>query len=247
METKTSNINEMASSINSFKDAQINNHKLFATKAEVNDIERNALMILNDLDKKRDKTILELQQEYLDTSDSDVLTELYNNLLKLAMYTLKYGNYYHMTYDEKSIVVHDVVSSIIIRLMTKQAPVIESNPMAYLQRAILYASKPTRKNKNQVVYTDDYDEEFYPSANDDPVLDEVVMNTFSEGVETFLSDWLCSIADDVVKETLRTAFYDCIELGKPYQKYLYKLSSNYTKEQFKNLMEDFQKYLHSCI
>lgn len=195
----------------------------------------------------KNNTILELQQEYLDTSDSDILTELYCNLLKLALHNLKYGAYYHMTYDEKSIVVHDVVSSIIIRLITKQTPVIESNPMAYLQRAILYASNPTRKNKNQVMYIDDYDGELYTSVNDDPVLDEVVMTTFSEDVEAFVSDWLCSIADEVTRETLRTAFYDCIEIGKPYQKYLYKLRSNYTKEQFKNLMEDFHKYLHSCI
>lgn len=195
----------------------------------------------------RDKTILELQQKYLDTSDSNILTELYCNLLKLALYTLKYGNYYYMTYDEKSIVVHDVVSSIIIRLIMNKTPVIKSNPMAYLQRAILYASNPTRKNKNQVMYIDDYDGELYTSANDDPVFDEIIMDTFSEGIETFVSNWLCNIADEVVRETLRTAFYNCIEIGKPYQKYLYKLRSNYTKEQFKNLMEDFHKYLHSYL
>lgn len=195
----------------------------------------------------RDKTILELQQKYLDTSDSNILTELYCNLLKLALYTLKYGNYYRMTYDEKSIVVHDVVSSIIIRLMTDQTPVIKSNPMAYLQRAILYASNPTRKNKNQVMYIDDYNGKLYTSVNDDPVFDEIIINKLSEDIETFVSNWLCGIEDEVVRETLRAAFYDCIEIGKPYQKYLYKLRSKYTKEQFKNLMEDFHKYLHSCI
>lgn len=197
--------------------------------------------------EKKKHTILELQQEYLDTSNSDILAELYCNLLKLALHTLKYGTYYPMTYDEKSIVVHDVVSSIIMRLMANKTPVIKSNPMAYLQRAILYASNPTRKNKTQVIYINDYNRKLYTSVNNDPVLDEVVMDTFSEGIETFVSNWLCSIADEVVRETIKTAFYKCIEIGKPYQKYLYKLKSRYIKEQFKNLMEDFYKYLHSCI
>lgn len=195
----------------------------------------------------RDNTILELQQKYLDTSDSDVLAELYRNLLKLALHTLKYGTYYHMTYDEKFIVVHDVVSSIIIRLITKQAPVIESNPMAYLQRAILYASNPTRKNKNQVMYIDDYDGELYTSVNDDPVMEDVLIRNFDDSVMEFIDNRLEGEQDEEVKAELKDAFYKCLSLGKNYKKYLYKLKSVETRGKFESIMLEFQDYLKARI
>lgn len=195
----------------------------------------------------RDNTILELQQEYLNTSDSDILAELYCNLLKLALHTLKYGTYYHMTYDEKSIVVHDVVSSIVIRLITKQAPVIESNPMAYLQRAILYASNPTRKNKNQVIYIDDYEGELYTSVDDDPVMEDVLIHNFDSGVMEFIDNRLEGEQDEKVRAELKDAFYNCLTLGKDYRKYLYKLKSVATRGKFESIMLEFRDYLKAKI
>jgi hypothetical protein len=47
-------VNNIVSSLNAFKDDQLNNHKLFATKAEVMDSEHMVLTKLNEFDRKRD-------------------------------------------------------------------------------------------------------------------------------------------------------------------------------------------------
>lgn len=51
----TKNVNDIISSLNVFKDTQLNNHKLFATKAEVSNLEHAIILKLNDFDRKRDE------------------------------------------------------------------------------------------------------------------------------------------------------------------------------------------------
>jgi len=51
----TRTVNDIVSSLNTFKDSQLNNHKLFATKAEVNNLEHTIIMKLNEFDRKRDE------------------------------------------------------------------------------------------------------------------------------------------------------------------------------------------------
>lgn len=195
----------------------------------------------------RNNTILRLQEEYLENPNPDIITELYNNLIRLGFYVLKYGNHYKMSYDEKAIVVYDVVSSIIVRLMAQECVIIKKNPLAYLQRSILYASKPIKNNKNKVVYIEDYEGILYADSERDPVCCEIITKEFIEGIEIFLDEWLDGVEKDCDKEILRNAFYDCLQLEKPYQKYLYKLRTSYLKNQFKELMCDFQCYIHSFV
>lgn len=49
------NMNDIIASLNAFKDAQLNNHKLFATKAEVTNVEHATILRLNEFDRKRDE------------------------------------------------------------------------------------------------------------------------------------------------------------------------------------------------
>ncbi len=48
-------VQDLTTSLNIFKDVQLNNHKLFASKEEVNNLEHTILMKLNEFDRKRDE------------------------------------------------------------------------------------------------------------------------------------------------------------------------------------------------
>lgn len=195
----------------------------------------------------KNNTILDLQSEYLETSNPDILVDLYNNLIPLAFHLLKYKNYYHMTYDQSYIVVHDIVSSIIIRLMTDKKPVIKRNPVSYLQRAVLYASNPSRNNKTQIMYLNDYEGDLYTSNADDPVMEDVLIHNFDSSVMEFIDNRLEGEQDEEVRAELKDAFYKCLTLGKNYRKYLYKLKSVALRGKFESIMLEFQDYLKAKI
>lgn len=189
--------------------------------------------------------IINLQQKYLDTKDVSVLEELYTNLLRLSFHLLKYKNYYYMSYEQSGIVVKDIASNIISRLIEKETPIIISNPISYLSRAILYASNPTRKNKIQFVSLEEFGDTLYDGSKD-PVGEMVISNEFENEVHKFLDERLEYVSDDIDKETLRKAFFDCLSLGKHYSKYIYKLHGKVMKAKFVEIMEDFRDFLNDC-
>lgn len=186
--------------------------------------------------------ILELQQEYLLTGDMQVLIALYKDLLHFALYILKYGNYYTMDYAQRGIVVSDIVTSIITRLMTKKKVVIKDHPLQYLSRAILYASKQPN-SKVQFVYIDDCDDILYSSVANDPTLDEALIDCFDTDVEQYINESLEG-EDEETRVVLYEAFYACIYGGKIYSKYAYKVKGIANRDKFLLLMQGFQEYLH---
>lgn len=70
--------------------------------------------------EKKDDIIIRLQQDYLETGSSAVLEELYINILRLSFFILKYKRYNFMDYSEKDLLVRDIASNIICRLIEKQ-------------------------------------------------------------------------------------------------------------------------------
>ena len=191
-----------------------------------------------------DNVILALQEEYLQTGDTKVLENLYNNIMRLSYFSLVYGQFYNKTYDELDEIVKDVSSSIIMRLIEKKEPIIMSNPLSYLQRAILYSSKPKTKNKIQFIFIEDYDKDLYMNDLDDCVFEEANEIEFNKNLEKFFVKELSWEEDDDVRETLKKAVKDCIEKGKDYHKYIYKLKTKTLKLKFCTIMEDLEVYLN---
>lgn len=80
----TRNVNDIISSLNVFKDTQLNNHKLFATKAEVSNLEHAVILKLNDFDRKRDEA---RKADKMEAEEKDRLNR--NDKLKALEFGLK--------------------------------------------------------------------------------------------------------------------------------------------------------------
>lgn len=191
-----------------------------------------------------DNVILSLQEEYLEIGSSLILEEFYTNILKLSYHILKYKQFYTTNYDELDEIVKDVCSSIVIRLINNKKTVIKDNPFAYLQRAILYASRPDNNKSVQFFPLEDYDG--YPTCTDDmdPTFNEVVLDNSEETIHTFIVEYL---KDEEDKDILYDSFYDCILTDKDYHKYIYKMKLKHMKAKFCRMMEAFEEYLRRSL
>lgn len=191
-----------------------------------------------------DNVILSLQEEYLEIGSSLILEEFYTNILKLSYHILKYKQFYTTNYDELDEIVKDVCSSIVIRLINNKKTVIKDNPFAYLQRAILYASRPDNNKSVQFFPLEDYDG--YPTCTDDmdPTFNEVVLDNSEETIHTFIVEYL---KDEEDKDILYDSFYDCILTDKDYHKYIYKMKLKYMKAKFCRMMEAFEEHLRRSL
>lgn len=84
--------------------------------------------------------ILRLQEEYLKSNDSHVLSEFYIEVLRYCKYILKASFQGHRAEDA-----YDLASKLAERLMVKHEPVIEDNPAGYLNSALKFMGKPRKE------------------------------------------------------------------------------------------------------
>lgn len=84
--------------------------------------------------------ILQLQQQYLETQDKEVLGQFYVEVLKYCKHIVKHSRFGKKTEDA-----FDLAEDITVRLMTTQEPVIKSTPAGYLNAALRFMDKPEKE------------------------------------------------------------------------------------------------------
>jgi hypothetical protein len=164
--------------------------------------------------------------------------------MNLGKYSIKKNGYGELEDLE------DIVSSYIMRLMSEENPTLIKYPSGYLKQALYYSQKPKKK------YTKLLSDEEYLNPKglvfkpvnsikysiEDKVLDRVeTENTFEciyQIIDNYITD---NELDEEEEEQLVGYIIDCLECGKYYKKYLYKINKRKTKDCFCEcfeLMED---------
>lgn len=193
--------------------------------------------------EKKDDIIIRLQQDYLETGSSAVLEELYINILRLSFFILKYKRYSFIDYSEKDLLVRDIASNIICRLIEKQEIIIKTNSLAYLKRAIFYSSSPSSGYKKNITYFSNQDFDINKIESSKTIYEELMEKDFKDEVNIFLEENLKNIKGKKNRDILRISFFDCIYIGRPYERYLYKLRTKYLRDSFTEIMENFRLFL----
>ena len=88
--------------------------------------------------RSRRPTILKLQREYLETGDPETLERFYRDLVNVG---LKIALAKKKDDDDDPIVIYDIASNVVVRLMEKQTPIIKCAPSAYLKQALYFYGK----------------------------------------------------------------------------------------------------------
>lgn len=96
--------------------------------------------------------IRQLQQEYCETGDNRLLTQLYNELLWVGFWQIEHYPFRrHVTRED----VYDIASGVVERLMKSRAPIIKSAPSSYVKAALFYKAKENQ-NRPLSLDTDKY-------------------------------------------------------------------------------------------
>ena len=187
-----------------------------------------------------ENNILTLQREYLKTGSQLALANLYTELVKFSFYILKYHNYYRRAKPEIETIVYDVSSSIICRLIETQEEIIKSNPLGYLQSAILFSSKPNNKLEQLDVYnlTDN------AALTEDTIINDIDESIMFETISNIIRTNLESIELKEDKIEVNQAVIFCLEGGKNYRKYIYKIKKQKNKISFIKIFEEIKHYLN---
>lgn len=171
--------------------------------------------------------IKSLQEDYLQTKDQALLSELYIQLIKLGFYLMKSKHYYTTTGKDIENIVYDVAQTIVMRLMLNEEPVINSYPSEYMKQAIYYASLPD-KSSERLVNIELFDEYLGDVSAEE--------NYFISECETEIDKEVCKIITkhtiglmEEDKEIIRKQVFDCLRLERNYMKYLYKVKKRHKK------------------
>lgn len=189
-------------------------------------------------------TIKSLQEEYLQTKNQALLSEMYIQLVKLGFYLLKNKHYYTNTGKDIENIVYDVAQTIVMRLMLNEEPVINDYPSRYMKQAIYYASLPTKNNERlvNIELFDEYlgdvsAEENYFKQECEPEIDrEVCMIITKHTIDLMEED----------KEIIKAQVLDCLQLGRSYTKYLYKVKKRH-KKIFIQILKEIKLMLEARV
>ncbi len=189
-------------------------------------------------------TIKSLQEEYLQTKNQALLSEMYIQLVKLGFYLLKNKHYYTNTGKDIENIVYDVAQTIVMRLMLNEEPVINDYPSRYMKQAIYYASLPI-KNNERFVSTNSFDEYLGDISAED--------NYLKENCEIEIEIEVCKIitkhTQDLIEEDrkiIKKQVFDCLNSGKDYRKYLYKVKKIH-REIFVLIFKDIKVMLEARV
>lgn len=186
---------------------------------------------------------MELQEEYLETKNEDLLTELYTQLVKLGFYLLKNKHYLTSTGKDIENIVYDVAQTIVMRLKINEKVIINDYPSRYMKQAIYYASLPDVKNE-RLTNLDLFDDFIGDISAED--------NFFKQECEPDIEREVCKIimehlqdVPDEDREQLKQQVFDCLHSNRDYHKYLYKVKRY--KKIFVEIFEDIRLMLKARI
>jgi nucleoid DNA-binding protein len=184
--------------------------------------------------------IQELQKEYIRTKDQEVLAELYVQLMNLGKFSIKKNKCGDLEDLE------DIVSNFIMKLITEENPKLIEHPSGYLKQALYYSQKPKKKYVKLLT-----DEEYqnpegliYKPINtgsysiEDEVLDRVETERTFQCIYQIIDEYI--IEKELTEEEARELvnyIIDCLELGRHYKRYLYKINTKQLKEYFTECFE----------
>lgn len=183
--------------------------------------------------------IIELQDLYLSTNKERYLNQLYEQLCKLGYKIIFQKNKLNMCDNDKVELVNDIVTSIILRLHKEQIPII-TYPSAFLSRAIYFKSITYNKRVKETNYLidDDVIEDGYDL--EDTFFDKEITEEFYKFLDEtilFYSSNLKPSDQELLKEEVIT----CFLLGRPYERYIYKLKRG-LEQPFINIFEELKEY-----
>lgn len=152
-------------------------------------------------------SILRLQEEYLRTEDSSVLSQFYVEVLRYAKYICKVEGKGDRAEDA-----YDLASMLVERLMTKKQPVIKSTPAGYLNASLRFMGKPRKEvlifdwMDGKLSMCDSYDAD-YQCLVDECMNDLVIPKRLSDVIEHCLrTGESAAIARESVPEEDRKIF-----------------------------------------
>lgn len=198
----------------------------------------------------KQNSILEAQEEYLKTGSEKALSSLYIQLMKLGKYSIQKNK--HGTEED----LEDIVTNYILKLMTDKNITPIQHPSGYIKAALFYSQKP----KTRLVpllpdeaYNSPEGLDFKPTDSMAVEFeDDLIQKMDSE--QTFIT--IYQIIDNYIiendikqeeEECLINCIIDCIECGKYYKKYLYKISKKKTKEHFIDCFELMETILRKEV
>lgn len=123
--------------------------------------------------KSKRPTILKLQREYLENGDEKVLDRFYRELFNLGFTIAK-----ALDVPDAQIAIHDIASSVVIRLIEKREPVIKCAVSSYIRHALFFMGKPRREDDD---IEDHEDIETLDSSPCDGVVDGILSDM---GIDT---------------------------------------------------------------
>lgn len=188
----------------------------------------------------KQNSILQLQDKYLETNNERYLNELFNQLQKLGYKIVLQKNVANVMCDsDKLEMVDEIVSSIIIRLYETKTKIF-TYPSAFLSRAIYFKTYTYSKKAeglNFLEEDDNIEDDFHLENN---LITQELTNEFY----TFLEDTIkfySSHLPEPEQQQLKREVINCFLLGRPYERYIYKLKKN-LEAPFINIFEELKTY-----
>lgn len=187
----------------------------------------------------RTNNIIELQELYLTTNQERYLNQLYNQLQKLGYTIILQKNKLSMCENDKLDIVDEIVGSIILRLYETKTKIF-TYPSAFLSRAIYFKSYTYGKKAEGVSFLTDDD-----VVEDNYILEDTFFNKeITEEFYNFLDDTIkiySTSLSPLQQELLKAEVINCFLLGRPYERYIYKLKRG-LEEPFINIFEELKEY-----
>ncbi len=200
---------------------------------------------------KKRNNILVLQDKYLKTKDEKTLSQLYVELIRLGKFTIKkkgFGDYEML---------EDIVTDYIIRLIDDDKNIIKiKHPSGYLKNSLFFKSKYQQKRIKLLSDEDYFNSETLVFKQISPILtsfeevivDEInseeIFNKIYLTIDTFLNEHELTTEEE---DLLTDYIIDCLELGKYYKKYTYKINSKKLSILFELCFEKIEKKLKEQV
>ena len=176
------------------------------------------------------KGILLLQNEYLietnEAKKNQILSDLYIEIIKLGKFILQLKKFDNSVDD-----IYDLASSVCMRLIEKQQPIIKSAPSQYISNSLYFMNK---SKFHDSLDAEDADEPYHESFEKD-----LVDNIEYEKLLSKISEL---VASETQNKEVAAEIMDCVVSNTNFRRYSKEISKDHKKE-FNRVLKLVREFL----